>query len=1439
MFHRWILTIVAVALFVPVCAVSMTDLEQEHQRILEQKRQLYSRIEQSIRQYPQSPDLAYMYYKLARLSADIDGVQNPLRTAQLYETVLTLDPEFNDKDVVLYNLAFFYYDAARKQKSESRERALQNNPEVAVNWPDNLRLMPDTPEVAKAINAYNTIFSEMPASNYNSEAVFRLGSIYYDLAFDARSPERLYEVAKRYFNILADRDGDPLQMYGKFNRGWVSFTAGNYDAAIADFTDVLNAIDAGDSLNLRVYFQDDAIQNIAFGLVQEDGLDFEGQSQAASLATQGFLKLSDATVVKSVLLQAIQLKLNLNAPMQAVDLYQAYLTLYPTDLRDPSYVDSVITLYKRYPARIRGIGAVTTENAGQKVLPYVTASYEQIVKSYGPGSEWYAVNADTAGIGDQLAIIRQAYVFLGPIYWNRFSADRGEAEFDAFVNLYTDFSMFPAFMDDEGRTWLFENERRAIQGSLTLAEETNDPARYLIAWRNIRHSNENFPDNENFRENEVNAYYCIEQIYNLLSPTIEQKTYVDSAHNITIDKPYINELYINGSLRYEQVLRADSLHIDENREQLVQVVFKRAELRFHNEMQTEAYADYEELLTLQPADTEVRKVVLDRLAYLNTQQGNYAQAEDYYRRSLDFAKNAEERKTIENNIAAAIQSGGNAFRDSGDYAKAAEEYLRLAAQVRQSDADASIAFMAQAVDMYNKIPDYRSSINLLREMAGMRAEKSQVLAYYVTAWNTADSLMQNEALGDSLRWAFVNDLYPGSNEAYHIELNMIQRYEKSADTTDKEHAAQMYVSLHDRADNIDMGEDKPENLYLNAIRLYQELGRDDTVISMMLAFEKMYPQHEMANQFLVAVATKYHERGDDARFKELAFYIHEKDPSIPLLESIAAGELKNAFTAANDAFNAGNYDLMRQNVNKYHDTLKEYPGLNLENPTVEEQFTYFEGYIDYHQKVYPAALAAAEAYLRTSGDDMLLVGQPSKWKTKIAPRIEALPSRPDEQANAILDALRAGGEFDITTEQQTHMLWLAGQAYEYTREMLIQQVQKYLDITDESQKYRDAGPAVFEQFQGAIAQAIQPQSEQLLMSALSYYNTLLMNYADNSDYTDQWTEKALQKLIDYGFRTPKETVDVAFDNTWRVNNAPIADYQQGRNLYQSWQAVGITGQVTPKDMDTMSLAAGSMGMDSYFRKTFVAEIVPELVRVTYIARQPAEVLVNGEQVYKEATLLDSVAIDGTNYNIYSVSVAENLVQGNNDLAIKPSGETVAFSAQVTLQYDKSAIDFYRSTDHVALLSDLDWYAIRADSLDPAITQVDASWQGAAAGHFSFYKVQMLNMQDTQAMDIWAPDWDSTRVTTTWFFKQIDVPTEIVRADVKFIGQMQTSIWINGQPLFSDLEMIADNTTNQVLPYEITLEADRFQPGTNTILVKVVGGDTYKGFIFDMQYFRKK
>jgi hypothetical protein len=170
MFHRWILTIVAVALFVPVCAVSMTDMEQEHQRILEQKRQLYSRIEQSIRQYPQSPDLAYMYYKLARLSADIDGVQNPLRTAQLYETVLTLDPEFNDKDVVLYKLAFSITTPAQAE-SESRNALYKKTRGCRRTGRTTCASCP-TPRSGQGLQRLQHHLLEMPASLYNFRAVF-------------------------------------------------------------------------------------------------------------------------------------------------------------------------------------------------------------------------------------------------------------------------------------------------------------------------------------------------------------------------------------------------------------------------------------------------------------------------------------------------------------------------------------------------------------------------------------------------------------------------------------------------------------------------------------------------------------------------------------------------------------------------------------------------------------------------------------------------------------------------------------------------------------------------------------------------------------------------------------------------------------------------------------------------------------------------------------------------------------------------------------------------------------------------------------------------------------------------------------------------------------------------------------------------------------------
>ncbi|MCD4828722.1 MAG: hypothetical protein K8R90_04730 [Candidatus Cloacimonetes bacterium] len=1438
--HRVIFTIVLAAILMPLLAVDMIDLEREHQRILEQKRQLSTRIEQSIRQYPQSPDLPYLYYKLARLSAEIEGIQNPRRTAQLYEMVIDLDPTFNDRDVVLYNMAFFYYDAARQQRASARERALQNDPAVAVNWPDEMRLTPETPEVAKAIDAYNTIFAEMTQSIYSSEAVFRLGNLYYDLAFDSRDPERLLDVAQRYFNILANREDDPLQKYGQFNRGWVNFTAGNYDAAIEDFAAILNTFDQGEAEDLRVYFQRDAIENIAFSLVQTDSLDFEGQSQAAQLAREGFIQLSSVEMVKQVLTEAINLKIELNAPMQAVDLYQAYIFLYPADILGPSYIDSIITIYKRYPARIRGVGSITADNAGQMVQPYVIDAYELMVNTYGPDSQWFSANSDTVGIGEQLDILRHAYIYLGQVFWNRFSDTRGEEEFEKFVELYTNFSKYSPFMDEDGRQWLYENEARAIQGSLTLADEIGDPTRWLIAWRNIVRSNDNFPDNANFMVNETNAYFAVEKIFTLLDSTIDQQAYVDTLHDINIDRAYLNSMYIDGSLRYEHVLRNDSLNVVENGfEQLVQIIFKRAELRFETSLFDEAYTDFEDILALAPEDPDVRKVVLDRLAFLNNQRGNFTQAEDFYRRSLEYTQDDEERVTIENNIASAIQSGGNAFKESGNYAEAAQEFLRLADQVKPTDTDAALAFMAQAVDMYNQIPDYLASIGLLRDMADMRELKEEVLSYFVSAWNTADSLMGDQDLGDELRWEFVNERFPGSNEAYNIEIGIIQRFAESEDTALKEQAATMYVSVHDRADEIDMGEDTRENLYLNAISLHQDMGNEDTVIEMMLAFEIMYPEHEMANDFLVTVARIYKDRGNEARFKEMAFYINEKDPSIPLLESIAADELKEHYNAAIESFKNENYEVMREAITAYNATQVEYARLNLENAAAEEQFIYFEQYITYHQVTYVAGIAAAEAYLSTDPNELLLVGKPSKWKTRIAPRVEAMPGKAEVAATAILETMRGGNEFDITIPQQTRLLWLAGQAYEYSHDVVVQQVQKYIDVTDESDKYRQSGPVVFEQFQAGVAQATQPQRTELLRSALSYYNTMLENFADNTDYTDEYTEQAIEKLIEFGFRKPKETTTIAFDSSWRVNSAAVTDYDSERTVSQNWTGVNIVGQVSPEGMDEMQLAAGNMGMDSFYRVRFNAEIVPELIRVNYLAAQSAGVYINGQLIERESSVVDSVEVDGYMYILYSMAISDNLFQGNNDLAVSPVGETQVFSAQLVVQYDQEQIDFFRNTELATLGSDLDWYTLRTDSLDTGTVEIGADWQTAASGHFSFYKVQMQNMQETNALEIWSPTYDSTAIDTVWFIKQIDVPTEIVKADLKFIGQQYISVWINGEPLFTDLEIIVDNIASQVLPYEISLEADRFQSGTNTILIKVVGAEQFKGMIFDMQYYRRK
>jgi len=114
---------------------------------------------------------------------------------------------------------------------------------------------------------------------------------------------------------------------------------------------------------------------------------------------------------------------------------------------------------------------------------------------------------------------------------------------------------------------------------------------------------------------------------------------------------------------------------------------------------------------------------------------------------------------------------------------------------------------------------------------------------------------------------------------------------------------------------------------------------------------------------------------------------------------------------------------------------------------------------------------------------------------------------------------------------------------------------------------------------------------------------------------------------------------------------------------------------------------------------------------------------------------------------------------------------------------------------------------------------------------------MYGMENSEAIDIWYPVIDSHNVETVLFQKEIEIPGDVTDATLKCIGQNTIDIWINGQLIVENRDSIIDDRMKKVQTFEYNV--NQLVSGNNTIEIKVVGGEEFKGLIFEMQYRARK
>ena len=1433
-----------------------SQLQEMYNKKIAYKKDVYQKTLRFINENPHSPGLSTLYFNLAEMSTEID-IHNPSITAGFYKKVLEKDINFLQKDAVLYNIGYYGFNSEVYRRDEARQR----NIDLVMNWPDSLRLIEE--RLQYVLDAYRQVWEDFPESSYNTEAGYRLGTVYFEIALDTRVPQEYYEKAIYYFDLVSKKEGDALANYGLFQRAWTYFTSANFTKAIEDFTHILQTIQV-DSLKIeKTFFEADAIENIAFSLIEYDGTDFEQFSLAAEKAKEIFHSFVSKEYGKEVILKSIELKHKYNAPMQAVDLYNAYIALYPEELNCPLLVDSIMTIYKRNPSRTRG---------GVPAEELVVDEYIRLANDFRVDSLWFQTNVDIDKT-PQLAIIREAYEFMEPKYYNNFAQSAEEEDYLVYKELVESYCCYDAFKDDAGSKQMENMRKNVVDFSQDMAESSQNPRIYFAVIADINTFIESYPEHPALQEYKETEFYNYEQIYNVLKPTIGDSAYVDTVNNITLSKEDLDSLFVMAARKYEDYLTTAATSSKAIETELIRIVYQRAELNYARNEFEEAYTDFNRLLNY-AVNNEVKKVSYARLAEISQARNDYTGAENYYREATKYASD-EEKQVYNNNILATMQAKANTLADSADYITAAQEYLRLAAEIENDDLGKSIGFIVKAIESYQQAGENQTAIDLFLGIATRKNDKNDILAAYISAWTISDSL-QDWKQSEKLRKQFINK-FKDSNEAYKLRLQIIGFYE-GEQFNDKKHAADMYLQLHDEADQMDIAEDRKENIFLNAYRIYNELGNENMIVELCLRFEKLYPSHPKANDFLIRIAKIYNDRGEEQKFEELAAYLYKKDPTIDLFITIAAEKLKEIKTEVDSLFESEQYSKMFASIKAFKAADEHYREKNLNLPTeaIYEAFDYYGNYITFHNRFKEELNRIEVSFLASTPDELLRVNELTEWKNHLTEgkrRIPKLLEQCDALKTDIIALIQEGNNFGLKPEDRTRALYVGGKIYDHAADVVQKQIQKYIAVSKQlNNEQMTANPVQQKQYKMAINNKGNEFVLAFLKKGVQLYNTLLATFYDGKDYSDQWTDLANNRLVELGVRKPKVLEHIYTNSAWEVNKTAISDLSTSSVNSASWNSVQIAPQSTVFDSAKVILVPSRQEM--YLKREFTAEIKPELITFDYAYDKPVEVYLNNMLVEKAATLReDFVKVNNVLTPHYSVTSSRNMKSGLNNIIIKIAVDSTAvdptlFSSFITLQYDKEKLEIAKTTEKRILLSDYSWLTrkddfvlegttsnivdetavtdtIPADSLSSTQVQTDtlatnqeeAGWFSAGASNFQFFKAQMFGLESSEALDIWHPVIDSNKVETVYFKKDIDLDGDVIQAQVKMIGQNTVTLWVNGELVIADQGLIVDDKLKKIQSHEISIV--QLKPGKNTILAKVVSGREFKGFIFEMNYTIRK
>ncbi len=1385
--------------------------------------------------YPIIANMANLYYELAELSYSL-WQDNPDKALVYYRKVRDLDPDFYMLDAVLYNIAYLSSIQEKRKLEIAQIKFEQEHPDALVR-PVELRNSENL--YKESITAYKTIIEKHPFSPFYSESIYRLGYLYFEIGMDADKPIEYYQIAREYYNLLINANNDEYKYKGLYQRGWTWLFSSSEEAyfnSINDFVEILNAIEENKITDKTevIDYTLASIKNIGYCLLGLDGTDITVESKGAQYTGQVLSKLVTKQTREQILNEAISQKLNLYMPMQAVDYMKVKIMLEPLALENPIIADSISSIYRRYPHQIR-------YNLSADSVYF--ESRENIVYDYGINLNWYYSNVNNE-LSSQMIKINSAFEDVERRYHNRFIDSPTRDNFNKFADLIQNREKFYTLRNESHPEWSQAKELDLVIMNIKLAKVTKNPLEYILAAHRIYKFNDKNPTNQQYLNLEGNAFDCVRVVYDSLKSDYLAMPKMDVSYPIPATEDQLLEFYQNSALRLCQALLKPDNRSAKNDQLYLNITLRQAEIARENRNLMQSSEYYQAVINFDGVlSNEVKRSVLINLAEIAELQKQFNKSENWYREAEKYALNNSDRDLIHQYALVQIQNNVDDAKAKGMHDTAASEYLRLADEFAKKDPTKSLQYKAKAQMSYLDAGNHRMSISLLIEIAGTKTKTSEILEFYRLAWTQADSLGYKQA-SDSLKHEFITK-YPASYETYQLRLVNIDKYANNLETANK--AGDLYLELYSDVLNkrIDSGSDTREDLLLAAIAMYAKADVGEQQEKLAEEFVSSYPNHIETPRLMEFIADKQLEKGNYARFEELAKTIYQKDKTrISRYSNVIKDKLKKIANDFEQAYTNNEWNLAfskRDEFKKLH-TSVEKDGLSLDFTPVYERFTIAESdYKQYQERIaflkkYDSQLSSVEnGFLKMKPGDLIRINPNTSWKTNLIGgkdnRINALKNQVNKEIKTVASVMESGAKYDLDSERRLRGLDLICRIYEYGAYVIKGQIDQYMKKTNEFAGYK-------KQFKGnedELYQMFEAQKEghatSLLQQAYPYYISMY-RYFYLPGYKHVFTERMVKRLKELE-AIPRYRIErINLTRDWQIsfrsisNEKDVRDFNPNNSEVIRFSDAIWLNKITIPGNNTVVI-----------RTTINSKVSPEYAFVNLINKYSNDSVIrlNGKDVVYSINPIDTLHASEKDLYRFALNFGErSFVSGENNLEFQLynyDNNPMDCYFNLVIITDSVKIEAAMPVEKINLVSDGSWQYVKLRDNNPI-----GRWNNVVqASNFGFEKKQWYEMESSPANPIWIQPEDDERMVQTTFRKEFNFRGILRDGMIAFIAPENATVKLNDRELSKDYELNYDEETGLVFAGKVYLTPDMLTQGVNKLEITVNNNSEWKGLVTEITF----